>query len=70
MAGISPGSPAERGGLVTGDVIVQFGDAKVATVTDFANVLSRHEAGELIKVVVLRDGEEKTLSVILDPPRK
>ncbi|HJN66508.1 MAG TPA: M20/M25/M40 family metallo-hydrolase [Pirellulales bacterium] len=70
MAGISPGSPAERGGLVTGDVIVQFGDAKVATVTDFANVLSRHKAGELVKVVVLRDGEEKTLSVILDPPRK
>ena len=70
MAGITPGSPAERGGLVTGDVIVQFGDAKVATVTDFANVLSRHEAGELVKVVVLRDGKEKTLSVILDPPRK
>ncbi len=69
MAGIAPGSPAERGGLVTGDVIVQFGDAKVATVTDFANALSRHKAGDLVKVVVLRDGEEKTLSVILDPPR-
>jgi hypothetical protein len=70
MAGVAPGSPAERGGLLAGDVMVRFGDADVATVTDLANVLSRHAAGDRVEIVVKREGEKKILSVILDPPRK
>ena len=50
--------------------MVRFGDADVATVTDFAEVLGRHQAGDQVKIVVERDGNKKTLSVILDPPRK
>jgi hypothetical protein len=70
LSGVAPGSPAERGGLQEGDVMVRFGDADVATVTDFAEVLGRHQAGDQVKIVVERDGNKKTLSVILDPPRK
>ena len=70
MAGVAPESPAARGGLRRGDVILRFGDADVATVTDFAHALSRHEAGDHVQIVVLRDGAKKTFSVILDPPRK
>ena len=70
LSGVAPGSPAERGGLQEGDVMVRFGDADVATVTDFAEVLGRHQAGDQVKIIVERDGNKKTLSVILDPPRK
>ena len=50
--------------------MLRFGDAAIATVTDFAEVLGRHQAGEKIEVVIERDGKTKTLSVVLDPPRK
>ena len=70
LSGVAPESPAERGGLREGDVMLRFGDAAIATVTDFAEVLGRHQAGEKIEVVIERDGKTKTLSVVLDPPRK
>jgi Zn-dependent M28 family amino/carboxypeptidase len=70
MDGVAPDSPAERSGIKAGDVIVKFGDAKVATVSDFAAVLSKHKAGDKVPVVVERDGKEVTVTVILDPPRR
>ena len=70
MSGVAPGSPAERGGLREGDVMVRFGDADIATVTDFAQVLGRHKAGDKVEIVIERDGKTETVFVILDPPRK
>ena len=70
LSGVAPGSPAERGGLQEGDVMIRFGDADIATVTDFAEVLGRHQAGDKVEIVIERAGENKTLSVILDPPKK
>ncbi|MFP6691874.1 MAG: M20/M25/M40 family metallo-hydrolase [Pirellulales bacterium] len=70
MDGVTPGSPAARGGIKAGDVIVKFGKAEIATVTDFANVLSKHKAGDKVPIVVRRDGKELTVVVVLDPPRK
>jgi hypothetical protein len=70
MAGITADSPAERAGVKPGDVILRLGKAKVATVADFANALGRHEAGDKVEVLVIRDGKELTLTVTLDPPRR
>ncbi len=70
LSGVAPGSPAERGGLQEGDVMIRFGDADIATVTDFAEALGRHQAGDKVEIVIERAGENKTLSVILDPPKK
>ena len=70
LSGVAPGSPAERGGLREGDVMVRFGDADIATVTDFAQVLGRHKAGDKVEIVIERDGKTETVFVILDPPRK
>jgi hypothetical protein len=70
MDGVAPGSPAELGGIRAGDVIVKFGQAKIATVTDFANVLGKHKAGDKVPIVVQRDGKEVKVVVVLAPPRK
>ena len=69
MAGVAPDSPAERGGVQKGDIILRFGDSKIGTVADFASALSKHKAGDKVKVVVRRGEAEKTLEVTLDPPR-
>ena len=70
LSGVAPGGPAERGGLREGDVMVRFGDADIATVTDFAQVLGRHKAGDKVEIVIERDGKTEKVLVILDPPRK
>ncbi|MEK6247639.1 MAG: M20/M25/M40 family metallo-hydrolase [Planctomycetales bacterium] len=70
MAGVSTDSPADRAGIQADDVIVQFGDARIGTVVDFANALSGHKAADKIDVVVVRDGQKITLPVILGPPRR
>ncbi len=70
MAGIAEDSPAQRGGVRPGDVILRFGKARVATVADFANALGRHQAGDTVDVLVARDGKKITLTVTLDPPRR
>ncbi|MEE2781155.1 MAG: M28 family peptidase [Planctomycetota bacterium] len=70
LSGVAPGGPAERGGLREGDVMVRFGDADIATVTDFAQVLGRHKAGDKVEIMIERDGKTEKVYVILDPPRR
>jgi hypothetical protein len=69
ITGVTKDSPAARGGLQGGDVIVRLGDSAVAGLEDFDSALRKHKAGETIPVVVLRDGAEVPLEVVLDPPK-
>ncbi len=65
IQGVSEGSPAEKGGLKGGDVIVRIGDKKIGTIHDFMETLSAHKPGDKVDVVVKRDGKEVKLSITL-----
>ena len=65
LNGVRAGSPAEKGGLKGGDVIVKFGGKAVGTIYDYTDSLSRQKPGDTVEVVVVRDGKETTLSVTL-----
>jgi hypothetical protein len=69
ISGVAKDSPAARGGLVGGDVIVRIGESAVTGLEDFDSALRKYKAGDTVRVVVLRDGAEKSLDVTLDPPR-
>jgi len=69
ISGVAKDSPAARGGLAAGDVIVRIGESAIAGLEDFDSALRKHKGGDTIPVVVLRDGAEKTLEVILSPPK-
>lgn len=69
LSGVTKDSPAERGGLKAGDVIIKLGESKVGGLEDFDSALRKHKAGEKIPVIVQRDGAEVTVEVTLDPPR-
>jgi len=69
ISGVAKDSPAAKGGLKGGDVIVRFGESKITNLEDFDSALRKYKAGDKVKVVVLRGGEEVELQVILDPPR-
>ena len=69
ITGATKDSPAALGGLKGGDVIVRLGASAIAGLEDFDSALRKHKAGEAVPVIVLRDGAEVTVEVILGSPR-
>jgi hypothetical protein len=65
LSGTSVGSPAERAGLLAGDVIVQVGEVEVETIYDFMHALSTYKAGDVVLTRYLRDGAPGEVRVTL-----
>jgi Tol biopolymer transport system component len=65
LAGVRPGSPADRGGLRRGDVLVQLGAHRVGSVEDFMFALTASKPGDAVTAIVLRDGKRTELAVTL-----
>lgn len=59
-------SNAERAGIRPGDVIVKFDGKDVKTFDDVNEIKSKHQVGDTIKVVVSREGNERTLDLVLN----
>ena len=69
ISGVAKDSPAARGGLAGGDLIVRVGESAITNLEDFDSALRKHKGGETVPVVVRRDGKDVRLEVTLDPPR-
>jgi Peptidase family M28/PDZ domain/PA domain len=63
LSGVRDGSPAEKGGLKGGDVIVGLGGKPIGTINDYMESLGRYKPGDTAEIVVKRDGKETTLTV-------
>lgn len=60
LEGAMPGSPAERAGLVDGDIITKFDGKAVNGEEAMRDALRATPIGKTVEVVYLRDGETKT----------
>ena len=67
VEGVTPGSPAEKAGILPGDRIFSFGGQKVRDVTDVFLCVREKKAGDEAMVAVRRDGVEKSLRVKFFP---
>jgi serine protease Do len=63
VADVMPGSPAEAGGLKSGDVIVDFQGQRTAEVPDLQRAVADAQPGTAARVTVLRDGRSEALSI-------
>ena len=63
LTGVRGGSPAEKGGLQGGDVIVEFAGQKIANIYDYTYALDAVKIGTPVKVTVERDGRRTELTV-------
>jgi serine protease Do len=61
---VEPGSPAKKGGLTMGDVIVKFNDKSVANFYDLPQLLTENLAGKNTKLSILRGEKLMELTVI------
>ncbi len=63
LSGVRGGSPAEKGGIKGGDVMVEFAGQKLANIYDYTYALDAVKIGQPIKVVVEREGARVELTV-------
>ncbi len=55
--GVSEDKPAQKAGLLKGDVVVKLGDSKVTNMMSYMRALSVFDTGDSTKVTVKRDGK-------------
>jgi S1-C subfamily serine protease len=63
---VGEGTPAEKAGIKVGDVVKQFNGKEVSTFEDLQDAVSETRPGQVVKVVVERDGETKELEVRIE----
>jgi hypothetical protein len=65
LTGTTPGSPAERAGLIKGDIIVSVSGMPIDNLADLSAALKAHQPGDTVEVVFKRGNEERKLRVDL-----
>jgi aminopeptidase YwaD len=65
LTGVSEGGPAQKAGLRGGDIIIEFGGKKISNIYDYTYALGDFSPGDIVDVVVLRNGEKHTFKVEL-----
>jgi Tol biopolymer transport system component len=63
LSGVRGGSPAEKGGLLGGDVIVEFAGQKIANIYDYTYSLDAVKIGQPVKITVEREGRRVDVTV-------
>lgn len=62
---VSDGLAAQKAGIRSGDFILQFGGKPVENFDTLVGLIGEKSAGDVVEVVLLRDGQIKTLPVTL-----
>ena len=61
---VEPGSPAERGGLETGDLLTHFKGVAITAKSDLSRTLATVEWGDEVAVIIQRDGAPQELALL------
>lgn len=64
VSGASKNSPAEKAGIKTGDVIVEFDKTKIENLYDYVYALQSVKPNQTTKMNVLRDGKPVSLDIV------
>ncbi len=63
LDGISPGKPAEKAGLLPGDILLQLGEYKFVDVQGYMQVLQHFSKGQSTTLQFIRNGKQMTSQV-------
>ena len=66
FADVQNNSPAAKAGLKAGDLLVEFDKKPIENLNDFSYALSSKKPGDLVTVVVKRNGEDVKANVTLE----
>ncbi len=65
VANVFPDSPAEKGGLQSGDVIVSYNGKEIDESHELPAEVAKTEIGKTVPIAVLRDGKRVTMTVTI-----
>ncbi|MEP6574156.1 MAG: M28 family peptidase [Gemmatimonadota bacterium] len=65
LTGVRAGSPAEKAGLRGEDIITKIGDMAVRDLQAMTDALRAHKPGDIVEILILRNGTEQKLSATL-----
>lgn len=63
---VSPGSPADKAGIVENDIILEVNGQQVSEDHSLSALLGRSAPGDAITLKIMHAGAQKTVSVVLD----
>lgn len=66
LSAVKEDGPAQKAGLLAGDIVIQFGDKKIKDIYDYTNALGSHKPGDEVDIIVLRDGKEMNFKATLE----
>jgi hypothetical protein len=61
--GVSEGKPAQKAGILAGDVIIQIGDLLIKDMETYMDALGKFEKGQTVPVKLIRAEKEMTVNV-------
>lgn len=59
-------SPASKGGLKSGDVIVKVDNKDIKNISEFRYYLYKHKVGDEVNIMVYRNGESKSIKIKIE----
>jgi aminopeptidase YwaD len=65
ISGVREGSPAAKGGLTGGDIIIKFGKMEIKNLYDYTNAIGEYKVGDVVPVVVKRGDQTLTFQLTL-----
>lgn len=63
VASVTPGGPAEKAKLKTGDVIMEFDGKEVNAMRNLPRIVAETPIGKTVNIKLWRDGKEQTLKI-------
>jgi len=63
---VQPGMAADKAGIKPYDIIVKVDGKDIKTNDDLVKIISSRKPNEKVKITVVRNGREKTITVVLD----
>jgi Trypsin-like serine proteases, typically periplasmic, contain C-terminal PDZ domain len=63
---VASGSPAEKAGLKSGDIIIKINNETLGTQGSLSSILGQYRPDDKLTITYLRDGNEKTTTVTLN----
>ncbi len=62
---VSPDSPAEKAGIMAGDIIIKFDKKEITQMNMLPAIVAQTPVGEVVKVTLFRDGKKETVKVTI-----
>ena len=65
VVSVAKGSPSEKGGLISGDIILEFDGKKINEMKELPKIVAQTDVGKKVEVKIWRNQKEITKTIIL-----